>query len=120
VAFRETIKDRVEFSYTHKKQSGGQGQFAKVCGYLEPLPEDRLGENEFVNEVIGGAIPPEFMTACEKGFYETLEKGPTIGHPITGLRIVLNDGASHPVDSSDLAFRLCTSYALREGNLFNI
>lgn len=114
VAFRETIRDRVPFSYTHKKQSGGQGQFAKVCGYLEALPEERMGENEFANEVIGGSIPPEYMAACEKGFYEILEKGPIIGHPITGVRIVLNDGASHPVDSSDLAFRLATQYAVRE------
>jgi elongation factor G len=113
VAFREMVGRKVEFNYTHKKQSGGAGQFARVMGYMEPLPEDRKLEIEFVNEVIGMAIPENFVTACEKGFREACLKGSLMGQPVTGVRMVLQDGLTHIVDSSELAFKLATIYAFR-------
>lgn len=115
VAFRETIRNRVEFDHTHKKQTGGSGQFARVVGFLEPLEinqEDRI--NEFDDQVIGGTIPPEYMPACQKGFEDIVKKGPLTGHGIQWVRMVLNDGASHAVDSSDLAFRTATKNAFRK------
>jgi len=118
VAFRETIQSRSEFSYLHKKQTGGQGQFAKVCGYVEPLISDLSDyppTNEFQNDVVGGTIPPEYFTAVEKGFEETVEKGVLTGFPVISVRMVVNDGASHAVDSSDLAFRLASSMAFKQG-----
>ncbi len=102
VAYRETITQRAEFDYLHKKQTGGSGQYGRVAGWLEPLAE---GDFEFENQVVGGAIPTAFIPACEKGFRECLAKGPKMEFPVTGVRVVVNDGASHPVDSSDLAFQ---------------
>eukprot|EP01098_Paradermamoeba_levis_P004596 TRINITY_DN1963_c0_g1_i4.p1 TRINITY_DN1963_c0_g1~~TRINITY_DN1963_c0_g1_i4.p1 ORF type:complete len:379 (-),score=123.87 TRINITY_DN1963_c0_g1_i4:419-1555(-) len=107
VAFRETITRRADFNYLHKKQSGGAGQYAKVCGYLEPIQTDLASSgvaNEFVNAVIGGTIPPNYMPAVEKGFDESVVKGPLIGNPITGVRMVVNDGAFHAVDSNENCF----------------
>jgi len=114
VAFRETIESRAHFAYLHRKQTGGAGQYAKICGYIESISEDSSAPNEFVNDVIGGTIPPEYMPACKKGFEDATEKGYLAGYPITGVRMVINDGAFHSVDSSDLAFRLCTVYAFKE------
>jgi elongation factor G len=116
VNFRETITGRAEFSYLHKKQSGGSGQFARVIGYVEPISDEEgaSGEFEFVNDVIGNNIPPEFIPACEKGFREACAKGPQIGHAVQNVRVVLTDGQTHVVDSSELAFRLAAQYAFRE------
>jgi elongation factor G len=102
VAFREAISRRAEFNYVHKKQTGGSGQYGRVAGYVEPLEN---GEFEFKNEVTGGRIPTEFIPAVEKGFRSVLKKGRLIGFPVTGLKVVLRDGASHSVDSSDTAFQ---------------
>jgi elongation factor G len=115
VAFRETITEKVPFNYTHKKQSGGAGQFGRVIGYIEPMTPDENGNStEFVNKVVGGNIPSSYIPACQKGFEDGLEKGTLIGHPVTGTRLVLEDGLAHSVDSSELAFRLATFYAFRE------
>lgn len=111
VAYREAISTGADFEYTHKKQTGGSGQFARVGGHIEPLQE---GEYEFVNEIKGGVIPKEFIPSCDKGFLECLKKGSLIGFPITGIKVTINDGAYHPVDSSDLAFRQAAIGAFRE------
>jgi elongation factor G len=111
VAYRETISQRAEFSVTHKKQTGGSGQYGKVQGYVEPLEE---GDFEFLNEVRGGNIPTEFIPSVEKGVRKALEKGRLIGYPITGVRFVLQDGAAHSVDSSDNAFQIAGRKAFRE------
>jgi elongation factor G len=111
VAYREAISQRVEFDYTHKKQTGGAGQYARVIGRLEPLPR---GTYEFVNEVKGGRIPREFIPSCEKGFKAALRKGQLIGFPVIGVRVVLNDGQFHPVDSSDIAFQTAAQSAFRQ------
>ncbi len=115
VAYRETITQKGEFYYTHKKQTGGSGQFARVCGYLEPLPADSVETYEFVDDVTGGAIPREFIPACDKGFKMAVEKGSLIGFPIWGVRCVINDGASHDVDSSEMAFKTAALMGFREG-----
>ena len=112
VAYRETITNRAEFNYTHKKQTGGSGQFGRVAGYLEPLEE---GEYEFVDSIVGGVIPREFIASCDKGFQKSLAKGSLCGAAITGIRCVINDGAAHSVDSSDVAFQLAAIGAFREG-----
>jgi elongation factor G len=112
VAYRECISQRADFNYTHKKQTGGSGQYAKVGGYIEPLPS---GEGfEFSDEVRGGAVPTEYISACEKGFKSACEKGSLIDAPVLGVKVVLNDGAAHAVDSSDLAFQLASRSAFRE------
>ncbi|MDD5723957.1 MAG: elongation factor G [Syntrophales bacterium] len=102
VAYRETITRKAEFNYTHKKQTGGSGQYARVAGYIEPTTE---GDFEFVNKVTGGSIPTQFISACEKGFRACMAKGPKLEFPVTGVRVVINDGASHSVDSSEMAFQ---------------
>jgi elongation factor G len=115
VAYRETVTQRGEFAYTHKKQTGGSGQFARVCGFVEPLPSDAVMQYEFVNETVGGTIPREFVPACDKGFTEAVKKGALIGFPVVGIRIVINDGAFHAVDSSEQAFKTASIMAFREG-----
>ncbi len=102
VAYRETITQMAEFDYIHKKQTGGSGQYGRVAGYMEPTTE---ADFIFDNQVTGGAIPTQFIPACEKGFKACMAKGPKLEFPVTGIRIVLNDGASHSVDSSDMAFQ---------------
>jgi len=114
VAYREAITQRSEFSYTHKKQTGGSGQYGKVAGFIEPLPADHPTGFEFEDEIVGGAIPREFIPACEKGFREAIKKGPLIGFPIVGVKCTINDGASHPVDSSEIAFRTAALMGFRE------
>jgi elongation factor G len=114
VKYRETITARAEFSYTHKKQTGGAGQYGKVAGHLEPLPMDHGTGYEFVDDVTGGAIPREFIPACDKGFREAMKRGPLIGFPIVGVRCTINDGQSHPVDSSEIAFRTAALMGFRE------
>lgn len=112
VAYRETISARAEFNYTHKKQTGGSGQFGRVAGYMEPLEE---GEYEFEDKIVGGSIPREFISSCDKGFTKSLQKGTLCGSPVTGVRCVINDGAFHAVDSSDVAFQLAAVGAFKEG-----
>jgi elongation factor G len=111
VAYRETVSQRAEFAYTHKKQTGGSGQFGRVCGYIEPCEQ----MYEFVDDVVGGAIPREFISAVEKGFKSMLGKGRLLGFPVVNVRVVINDGASHAVDSSDIAFQEAARGAWREG-----
>ena len=111
VAYRETITKRVDFSYTHKKQTGGSGQYGKVMGFLEPWAEAPF---RFDDQVTGGSIPREFIAAVEKGFVSMLAKGALIGAPVTGVSVTLNDGASHAVDSSDIAFQEAARGAWRE------
>ena len=112
VAYREAITARAEFNYTHKKQTGGSGQFGRVAGYMEPLEE---GEYEFVDAIVGGAIPREFISSCDKGFQKSLVKGALCGSTVTGVRCVINDGAFHAVDSSDVAFQLAAIGAFKDG-----
>jgi elongation factor G len=111
VAYRETLSQRADFNYTHKKQTGGAGQYGRVAGYLEPFPE---GEFEFVDDIVGGAIPREFIPSCEKGFRSMLAKGRLLGFPVVNVRVVINDGASHAVDSSDIAFQEAARGAWRD------
>jgi elongation factor G len=115
VAYRETITRRGDFNYTHKKQTGGAGQYGRVAGYVEPLPADAAQAYEFVDDIIGGSIPREFIPACDKGFQEAIKEGKLIGFPIVGVRCVINDGASHAVDSSEQAFKTASLMAFREG-----
>lgn len=127
VAFRETIQSRADFNFTHKKQSGGAGQFARVAGYIEPLrsfEEDvteidkennsNIFANEFSSKVVGGAVPTEFIPACEKGFLEAASKGFLVGHPFVGVRYVLEDGTSHVVDSNEHSFRAASGAGFRK------
>ncbi|MGD9948011.1 MAG: elongation factor G [Desulfobulbus sp.] len=112
VAYRETITQHADFDYTHKKQTGGSGQYGRVAGFLEPLEE---GEYEFVDKIVGGVIPREFISSCDKGFQKSLSKGTLIGAPITGVRVAINDGSYHAVDSSDVAFQVASVGAFRQG-----
>jgi len=114
VAYRETITRRADFNYTHKKQTGGAGQYGRVAGYIEPTDE---ADFVFENRITGGAIPTQFIPACEKGFRSCMEKGPKLEFPVTGIRVVINDGAFHAVDSSDLAFQAAARGAFREAYL---
>ncbi|WP_462269046.1 elongation factor G [Desulfobacter sp.] len=101
VAYRETITRKAPFNYTHKKQTGGAGQFGRVAGFIEPTEE----EFEFINKITGGRIPTQYIPACEKGFEGCLVKGPSLEFPVTGIKITLEDGAYHAVDSSEMAFQ---------------
>ncbi len=114
VAYRETITQRGEFNYTHKKQTGGSGQYGRVAGYMEPITE---GDEDFIfdNQIKGGLIPTNFIPACEKGFQLSMAKGPKMEFPVTGVRVVINDGAYHAVDSSEMAFQAAARGAFREG-----
>jgi elongation factor G len=111
VAYRETITRQAEFNYTHKKQTGGAGQYGRVAGYMEPVDDEFV----FENRIVGGAIPTEFIPSCEKGFRKSMEKGQLLGFPVTGVKIVINDGQSHPVDSSDMAFQAASRKAFLDG-----
>jgi len=110
VAYREAVSRRADFDHLHKKQTGGSGQYAKVVGYLEPYGE---GDYEFVDKIRGGSIPTEFIPACDKGFRSVLGKGSLIGFPVVGVRVVLTDGNSHAVDSSDMAFQTASKAAFK-------
>jgi elongation factor G len=111
VAYREAITQKSEFNYTHRKQTGGSGQFGRVAGHMEPYAE---GDYEFVNQIKGGTIPTEYVPSCDKGFKEAVKKGTLIGFPIVNIRCLINDGQSHPVDSSDIAFQQAAIGAFRE------
>ncbi|WP_407652970.1 elongation factor G [Bdellovibrio svalbardensis] len=115
VAYRETISQAADYDYTHKKQTGGSGQYAKIVGKIQPLaPQEDGSVFKFSNEVVGGRIPKEFIPAVEEGFKEQTVKGPLIGFPIVGVEVVLEDGAYHDVDSSYMAFKIAGMAALRE------
>lgn len=111
VAYRETITRKAEFDYIHKKQTGGAGQYGRVAGYMEPVND---ADFVFENRVVGGAIPTQFISACEKGFKACLEKGPKMEFPVTGIKVEINDGASHAVDSSEMAFQAAARGAFRQ------
>jgi len=113
VAYRETITQMAEFDYTHKKQTGGSGQFGRVAGYIEPIPAEDKIDFDFVNKIVGGAIPREYIPGCEKGFQEQLQEGFLIDQPMVNVRVVLNDGAAHSVDSSEMAFKTAAKNALK-------
>lgn len=117
VAYREAITQRAEFNYTHKKQTGGAGQYARVAGYIEPIEQemdDEVKEYEFVDVTKGGVIPKEFVPSCDKGFMNAMKKGPQLEAPIVGVRCVINDGQWHPVDSSDMAFQIAALNGFKE------
>lgn len=114
VAYRETITQRADFNYTHKKQTGGSGQYGRIAGYLEPVTD---ADFVFENQIFGGSIPTQYIPACEKGFKESMAKGPKLEFPITGVKVVINDGASHSVDSSDMAFQAAARGAFKEAYL---
>ena len=112
VAWRETITEKVPFDHTLKKQTGGAGDFARVVGWLEPT--GALEKNRFTNEVTGGAISEKFIFACDKGFQLSCQKGPLVGHKVLGTHMVINDGATHMTDSSEMAFKTATQQAFRK------
>ncbi len=116
VNYREAPTESVKFDTKHKKQSGGSGQFAHICGVMSPIPEEEETNEPFIFEeqITGGVIPSNYLPAVEKGFRSSLEKGPVAGFPVVSLKILVNDGSYHAVDSSDLAFRICAATALRE------
>ncbi len=111
VAYRETITQKALFNYTHKKQTGGAGQYGRVSGFLEPCDEDFI----FVNKVTGGRIPSNYIPACEHGFKGCMDKGPKLEFPVTGIKVTLEDGAYHAVDSSDMAFKAAARGGFLEG-----
>jgi elongation factor G len=115
VAYRESLKKAVErYDYTHKKQSGGSGQFAKVQIAIEPLPVGTEGSYEFVNKITGGRIPKEYIPSVDVGCKEGMQNGPLAGYPLVDVRVTLLDGAYHDVDSSELAFKIAGLQAFRE------
>ncbi len=114
VNYREAITSTAEFDHLHKKQTGGSGQYAGVTGMIEPLAEDHENGFEFVNQIFGGAIPSEHIPACEKGFKDVMSKGPLAAFPMVGVKVTLNDGKYHDVDSSDLAYQLAARTAMRD------
>lgn len=114
VAYRETIGIEADYDYTHKKQTGGSGQFAKVVGKIRPIPAEEETNFRFNNKVVGGRIPKEYIPACEKGFLDQLAKGTLIGFPIVNVEVDLDDGAYHDVDSSEMAFKICAMAAMRQ------
>jgi elongation factor G len=114
VSYREAPTSVTSYDYKHKKQTGGSGQYAHVKGQLEPLPETSVEQFEFVNEVTGGRIPSEYIPAIEKGFRMSLAKGPVAGYEVMGVKMVLQDGSYHDVDSSAMAFEICARDCFRE------
>ena len=114
VNYREAITSTAEFDHLHKKQTGGSGQYAGMTGMIEPLAEDHENGFEFVNQIFGGAIPSEHIPACEKGFKDVMSKGPLAAFPMVGVKVTLNDGKYHDVDSSDLAYQLAARAAMRD------
>lgn len=119
VNYRETIRTQANFDYTHKKQTGGSGQFGQVVGVIRPLSEDKKDREDqnfkFNNNIKGGSIPSEFIGACEKGFEDIMDKGPLAAFPLINVEVDLNDGKYHDVDSSDMAFRIASRQAMRQG-----
>ena len=118
VSYRESATKAVSYDYTHKKQTGGSGQYAHIVGQMSPMTDEEVatteGELLFVDNVVGGRIPKNFIPAVEKGFRNMLGKGPVAGFPVVGIKIDLNDGKHHEVDSSDMAFMICAQGCFRE------
>ena len=118
VSYKETIGTKVKFDWLHKKQTGGSGQYARVIGFIEPLTEEEKTEsgevNQFENRCVGTNVPPEFYTSCEKGMVDAMVEGALVGAEVEGVRVVLEDGAAHAVDSSDQAFRTAMASAIRD------
>lgn len=129
VNYKETIGSKQTFDHVHKKQTGGSGQYARVIGYIEPYTEEERAAdtadnvnmvgaeanvNIFENHCTGTNVPPEFYSSCEKGMNDAMTEGALVGAGVEGVRVVLQDGAAHAVDSSDLAFRTCMAYAIRD------
>jgi elongation factor G len=115
VAYRETIRRKVEVEGKHVKQSGGRGQYGHVWLRLEPLPVD--SEYEFVNEVVGGVVPKEYISAVDKGVQEQLKNGCLAGYPLLAMKVTIFDGSYHDVDSNEMAFKIAGSMALKKGAL---
>ncbi|QLG72891.1 hypothetical protein HG535_0D06000 [Zygotorulaspora mrakii] len=116
VSYRESITLPADFDHTHKKQSGGAGQFGRVIGTLSPVEEGNK-ENIFKTAVVGGRIPDKYLAACGKGFDDSCEKGPLVGHKVIGVKMLINDGAIHAVDSNELSFKTAAMAAFREAFL---
>jgi elongation factor G len=114
VSYREAPTVVAEYNFKHKKQTGGSGQYAHIVGKLEPLPEGAEEVFEFENDVVQGRIPKEYIPSVEKGFRNSIEKGPIAGFPIVGVKGILEDGSYHDVDSSDMAFQICARNCFRE------
>jgi elongation factor G len=114
VAYRETISQAIEYDYTHKKQTGGSGQYGRVQGVIEPMEEAGF---EFESKIVGGAILKEYIPSVEKGFKSSMDRGEYIGFPVQGIRFVLTDGNTHAVDSSDNAFQAAARGAFRDNYL---
>jgi elongation factor G len=114
VNYREAPTQTCQFNTKHKKQTGGSGQYAHIVGRMEPLPEEAPEPFEFEEEVVGGRIPKNFIPAIEKGFREMVHKGPVAGYPVVGLKVVVEDGSYHDVDSSEMAFKICAQTCMRE------
>lgn len=112
VAYRETIGSKIPFDHTLKKQTGGAGDFAKIVGWMEPT--GNLDGNHFEHQIFGGAISEKFLFACQKGFDLACEKGPLLGHKVLGTSMVINDGATHMTDSSEMSFKIATQQAFRK------
>lgn len=112
IAYRETIRKKVSVQGRHKKQSGGHGQFGDVWIEFEPCDCDDL---EFAERVVGGAVPKGFFPAVEKGLREAIQKGPLAGYPVVGLKATLYDGSYHPVDSSEMSFKMAAAIAYKNG-----
>ncbi|KAF1350101.1 P-loop containing nucleoside triphosphate hydrolase protein [Delphinella strobiligena] len=112
VAYRETIQSKVPFDHILKKQTGGAGDYARVVGWMEPT--GALGENKFEQQISGGTISEKYLFACDKGFQASCEKGPLLGHKVLGVSMVINDGATHMTDSSEMSFRNATQQAFRK------
>jgi elongation factor G len=118
VNYRETIRQNAKYDYTHKKQTGGAGQFGQVVGEIRPLTDDKKEKESqifrFNNEIRGGSIPSEFIGSCEKGFKDVMDKGPLAAFPLINVDVYLQDGRYHDVDSSDLAFRIAARMGMRQ------
>ena len=114
VNYREAPTRAAAFNYRHKKQTGGSGQYGHVIGRIEPLPENAENDYEFENDVVGGRIPTEYIPSCDKGFQQARMKGPLAGYEVVRVRVVLEDGTSHAVDSSDIAFQIAARDAFKE------
>lgn len=114
VSYREAPTQGAEYNFKHKKQTGGSGQYAHIVGKFEVLPEEAEEQFEFEQKVVGGRVPKEYIPAVEKGFRDSLSKGPVAGFPIVGIKTVLEDGSTHEVDSSDMAFQICARNCFRE------
>jgi elongation factor G len=114
VSYREAPTQPCDFNYKHKKQTGGAGQYAHIVGRMEPLPPDATEPFLFEEQVVGGRVPKEYIPSVEKGMQSVLAKGPLAEFPMVGLKVVLTDGSSHEVDSSDMAFQIAGAQCLRE------